>query len=133
LLATKGAMDEVLRKLRLPYGEWTLNAVVIIDGFGGIASDHPKEVPVVPRDVFIRVVNAAPDLEHAHAVMSTPLWLPREGLDFERQWEPTTLCGMPYNLPGIDLGKRSYMRESLQQYLAEGFKLSVPELRSVPW
>ena len=126
-------MDEVLRKLRLPYGEWTLNAVVIIDGFGGIASDHPKEVPVVPRDVFIRVVNAAPDLEHAHAVMSTPLWLPREGLDFERQWEPTTLCGMPYNLPGIDLGKRSYMRESLQQYLAEGFKLSVPELRSVPW
>jgi hypothetical protein len=133
LAGARAATEEVLRKLGLPSGAWTINAVVIIDGFGGTASDHPKEIPVVPREVFIRVVDAALDLEHAHAVMSTPLWLPREGVDFEQHWEPTTICGVPFNRPGTDIGDRSYIWESLQRYLAEAFELSVAELKSVPW
>ncbi len=133
LAGARAATDEVVQQLGLPPGAWTINAVVIIDGFGGTVSDRPKDIPVVPRDVFIRVVDAALDLDHAHAVMTTPLWLPREGFDFERQWAPTTMCGISYNRPGIDFGHRSYIRESLQQYLAEAFKFSVPELRSMPW
>jgi len=133
VIGARAETDEMLRKLGLARGDWSIGGVVIIDGFGGTVSDHPKDVPVVPRDIFVRVLDAAVDLEHAHAVMSTPLWLPREGIDFELLPERSTICGVPFNRTGIGIGNRSFMLESLPQYLAEAFALPVAELNSLRW
>ncbi len=134
LRGTRAAIQQVVQKLGLsPALDWTINSVVIIEGFGGAPSDQPNELPVVPRDVFIRLLEIAPSLDQAHAVLCSPLWLPREGVDYEKRWEAKTICGVPFNRPGFEVAGRSYMMESLPQYLAGALQRPASELRSSRW
>jgi len=129
----RAALPDVLKRLGLRPGDWTINGVVIIEGYGGAASDDPKMLPVVPHDVFLRAIARCPDLNHAHAVLGSPLWLPREGIDFVARWDSGTICGIQFNRPGLEVGLRSYLRESLDSYLTEAFEHTVDQLRMLPW
>jgi hypothetical protein len=129
----RAVISDVLDRLGLPPGDWTINGAVIIEGYGGSPSTDPKALPVVPRDVFVRVVVDCPDLEHAHAALGTPLWLPREGIDFVARREEESICGVKFSRPGFDVGPSSYMRESLDTYLADAFARTINDLRTMPW
>lgn len=129
----RAALPKVLKKLGLPPGSWKINGVVIIEGFGGSPSDDPKVIPVIPHDVFVEIVARCPNLEHAHAAMCTSLWLPRDGIDFRSTWERVTICGIPFNRPGLGAGPKSYMKTSLGEYLAEAFGNAVEDLRAMSW
>lgn len=130
----RSAIQQVVRTLGLSQAsDWTIEGLVVIEGFGGTPSEQPKEVPVVPRDIFIRLLEVAPNLDHAHAVLCSPLWLPREGTDYVERLQNQEICGVAFNRRGFDVGGRAYMTESLPEYLDEAFRRPISELRSLPW
>jgi len=61
--------------------EWTVGAVVVIEGFGGARSLDP-EVAVVPHWVLEAGVSASPSLRRLLAWVADLEWLPMEGRDF---------------------------------------------------
>lgn len=133
VMGARAALLDVLDRLRLPLSNWSINGLVIVEGYGGVPSTDPKSLPVVPRDVFVRTIAGCPDLEHAHAALCTPLWLPREGTDFVTSWDVKPICGLSFKCLGAGVGSRSYTQESLDIYLMEAFSRSIDDLRAMPW
>jgi len=116
-----------------PTQTWKLSAAVVNGGFGGIPFPCPNEIPIMPAEVFVRILRLIPDLDKAHAFACSTLWLPRLGLDFERPVEETDLWGVKFAIGRLTHGHRSYLQESLPQYAREAADLSSERLRSMPW
>ena len=132
--SAKNAIDKILNYLDLPKSnDWRISGIVIIDGFGGVSSNMPKEVPVVPKDIFVPALQLAPSLEHLHATFTSPIWLPKLGIDYELELSETTLCGVPFLRPGINVDKVSYMKETLPDYLSKAFHMTISELQAHSW
>jgi hypothetical protein len=114
------AIGAVTRKLGLSQQiDWAIEALVVIDGFGGIASEYPKEIPIVPKDILVALLAKVRNLRSAHAVLCTDLWLPRDGVNFCRLHQDATICGVQFSIPGFEMGKVSYMNTSLDTYISE--------------
>jgi hypothetical protein len=127
------SLPMILARLGLTSGAWTVNGIVVIDGFGGRPSSIPKKIPVVPQSVFIKAISSSRDLEHLHAVFCTPIWLPRDGADFVFEHVDTDLNGTKFRLPGFSVGRAPYLTESLGIYFREASAKTIAELRDMPW
>lgn len=99
---------------------WAVEAVVIIDNFGGTPSPV-GDIPIVHRKVFAEAVRSAPSLAHLHRAFASSTWLPRAGADYERVYEAVDLGGVEIELPGFRMGSRSYLKDHLPSYLAEAW------------
>ncbi|WP_438851163.1 hypothetical protein [Brevundimonas nasdae] len=102
---------------------WSVQAIVLIDNFGGAPSSK-ADIPIVHRKVFAHAVPTAPTLELLHSVLSTDSWLPRNGADYQRVYEEFDLGGMKIEMPGFQMGKTSYMHKNLPNYLRTAYNTS---------
>lgn len=123
--------------IQLGYGnticDWTVNSIVVVDGYAGTKSQEPTDIPIVPTAVFTQALSSAPSLERAHAFLCSPLWLPRDGEDFATDWIPHTFCGKVWNRSKFRFGERSYFRETLGGYIHDNINRGSTELRSIIW
>lgn len=134
LNAILSSIDEVANQLELPVRkDWKVRAIVLVEGFGGLPSQIPNVIPIVPTDVFIEVLRADAGLDHAHAILCAPIWLPRADVDYISKRNETTICGVAVKLPTFDIGPQSYTKVSLPLYISEALKLTPEKLRSEEW
>ena len=130
----RASMPDATRSLGLKSSlNWTIYGVVVIEGFGGASSEHPKEIPVVPVDIFVMMLCNVPRLDYAHAVLSSPLWLPQEGVDYEREYDTSTLCGARFKKSRIGIGGQSYLQQSLPLYVENALGYEISYLHSLAW
>lgn len=127
------ALPRALASLGLEAGTWTVEGMVVIDGFGGLPSNKPKEFPIVPLKVALEVFNRSVDLLHAHALFTTPIWLPRPGVDFDIIRLEEDLFGVSFDVPSVDIRDVSYMKQSLPRYIEEAMNQPTYVLRSAAW
>jgi hypothetical protein len=129
----RAVLPKVLKTLDLPNGSWDVQGIIVIDGYGGLQSTKPKEFPIVPMKVAVEAINASKNLRHMHALLGTPIWLPRPNMDFSIKREAQNILGVQFEIPGINIGSTSYMDQSLSQYLAEAQLISEADLQSTSW
>lgn len=120
LIRTRETLDACLCRLKCAGEGWTVEAMVVVEGFRGIPSPMFDTVPVVPAAVLVAALDHFTDLRRFHATFCTDDWLPREGADIDRVPHAQTLFGHVFNRHGFEIGKASYLRESLSRYLKEG-------------
>jgi hypothetical protein len=134
LSTARGAIPEVQAILGLDaQRDWKLGAIVIVDGMAGIPSPKPNFIPIVAKEIFIKVLTLTKDLNRAHAVFCSPLWLPHEGSDYQGTYEDAEVCGVRFGHGSISLTGRSYLNDSLPRYVVESACRSPDELRTEPW
>lgn len=127
-------MTDVLRDLALDASAaWRIEALVIIDNFGGGPSPAPKEVPVVPRKVLEQALDLAPNLDRLHAAFTTSVWLPREGADFHKDYQTIDLGGVEIELPLFGMGAQAYIRDNVGVYLSAAYARTPEDLRAEAW
>lgn len=132
--AARAQLPAVLAPLALDAAlPWRVEALVVIDNYGGVPSAWPKEIPVVPRKVFEEALGMAPDAERLHAAFTTTDWLPREGVDFVREDAEIDLGGVHMTLPTFRVTSTPYMRQSLGEYLRTAYERPAEVLRAQPW
>lgn len=112
---------------------WSFHGIVVVEGYGGTVSEHPQHLPIVPKTVFLEVVQGVENLDLLHAMFTSPLWLPRDGIDFHREIRDTPLCGAVFERAVMTIGDATYMPTSLRGYLEEMKLLGASKLRAAPW
>lgn len=112
---------------------WTINAIVLIDGYGGIPSQLPKDIPVVPKALFLKALQEISSLERLHAFFTTPIWLPRDGIDFESSFVTSDVSGITFNKKVFRLGPTSYSDASFLRYIKEIDDFSTSDLYDLDW
>lgn len=119
--AVRANIKRVAASLGLdPTANWTVEALVVIDNFGGTPS--PVEgVPIVHRKIFAEAALSAPSLARLHPALASSAWLPRAGSDYKRVYDTVDIGGVEIELPGFRMGPRSYLKEHLPKYLAEAW------------
>lgn len=132
--AIRANLPDVLKALELaPDDDWRVEALVIVDNFGGAPSTSPKEAPVVPRKIFAQALSLAPDLDRLHAAFTSPDWLPREGRDYHRPFHQVDIGGVEMELPFFVMGAEAYMRDNLETYLQTAYARTPQDLRAQFW
>jgi hypothetical protein len=131
--ATLRALPQICDELGLDATrDWKLGGAVILDGAAGIPSSKPNSIPIVEKDIFVRVLTLTKNLDLTHAILCSPLWLPREGMDFRRERMQLDLCGYKFRQGTFTLTGRSYMRDSLPRYVSEAGQ-DLGQLRAARW
>jgi hypothetical protein len=135
LAAVRSALPQVCGILGLDVQRnWSLGAMVIVEGNSGIPSSKPNFIPIVAKEIFIEVLTLTKDLDRTQAVLSSPLWLPREGIEFQReQFEEVEVCGIKFRMGRITLTGTSYLNKSLPRYVAKSAARNPQELRTDSW
>jgi len=134
LAAARGALPQVCGFLGLDAKkDWRLGGMVIVDGTAGIPSSKPNFIPIVAKEIFTEVLRLTKNLDHTQALFSSPLWLPREGIDFHNQYKEVEVCGIKFRHGTFTLTGRSYLHESLPRYVAESAAHNAHDLRTDPW
>ncbi|MBX3564929.1 MAG: hypothetical protein KF730_10180 [Sphingomonas sp.] len=123
----------LLKKLGLDDDDWRIDGLVLVEGFGGTASPEPKQVPIVPSDVFFTGLASGLSLEKLHALFTTERWLPRSGTDYNAIDEVREISGVAISRPGFMIGATAYMTESLPRYFAQADDIEAADLRAEPW
>lgn len=113
--------------------QWTVEALVVIDGFGGTVSPDPKGCPVVPRKVLEIAIARAPNARHLHAALATPRWMPKLNRNYMTGEQDFDLAGETMTMPMFTLSNEAYLPVSLPAYLDEAFSLTIGELQAEPW
>jgi|GEM_PF-2488588 len=110
---------------------WSVEALVVIDGYGGTVSPNPKACPVVPRKVL--EIARAPSALHLHAALATETWMPRENRNYTSGEQDFDLAGETLTMPMFNLMGEPYLPKSLPAYLDEAFARPVEDLQMEPW
>ncbi len=127
-------LGAIATQLKLdPALPWRVEGIVVIDNYGGVPSAWPKEIPIVPRKVFEKSLDIAPDLDRLHATFTTTEWLPRNGTDFLLEYQDVDLGGVSIRLPMFRVADTPYMSVSVSKYIGEACQKSADSLRSAPW
>jgi hypothetical protein len=134
LLFARDEIDVLLGSFDLELGvSWTINAIVIVDGWSGVPSLIPNEIPIVPMEVFIALSEMVADLDRIHAILCCPLWLPRDGRDFNHFVEERDPWGVKLSAHLLAPGSRSFFKDALPEYVDELESKTSFELRAMPW
>jgi hypothetical protein len=115
-----------------PNRNWKLGGIVILDGAAGVPSTKPNSVPIVKNDVFSTILTRTGNLELTHAILCSPVWLPRERTDFQTEDVESKVCGFKFRLGTFTLLGRPYLQQSLPRYVVEAGQ-NVEELRTALW
>jgi hypothetical protein len=122
LKAARENLDSFLRALGIANDKaWTVDAIVVVEGFGGVPSPKPA-IPVVPKEAFIEGVNRLGRTDLAHSVFRSSAWLPRDGSDFDFSYTEATVCGTKVIAHSISRGPKDYLTQSLPQYISEAIR-----------
>ena len=133
LEAARRALPHICGELGLDADRhWNLGGIVILDGAAGIPSSKPNSIPIVEKGVFIKMLTLTRNLELTHAILCSPLWLPREGTDFRSERIESDVCGFKFRLGTFTLTGRPYLQDSLPRYIAEAGR-NVEQLRTAQW
>jgi hypothetical protein len=131
--AAQHALAQVCRDLGLSASEeWKLGGIVILDGAAGIPSPKPNTIPIVEKRVFIEILRLTKDLKLTHAILCSPVWLPRDGTNYRVARTELEVCGFKFRLGTFELTDRLYLRDSLPTYIAEAGQ-RVEQLRTAEW
>jgi hypothetical protein len=134
LAAARSALPQICSILGLDATrDWKLGGIVIVDGTAGVPSSKPNFIPIVAKEIFIEVLRITESLDRTHAIFCSPLWLPRQELDFHSGNEEAVVCGMKFRHGNFRLTGRSYLKETLPRYIAASATRSSHELRTDPW
>lgn len=94
------ALDRVGLRER-PGSPWSVHGIVVLENFAGSRAGERDGVPVVPRRVIEHVLEGAPSLSSAFALLNSYCWLPAEGPHFDFQPMEGELAPLILEYPGI--------------------------------
>jgi hypothetical protein len=134
LISARSEANALLDSLNLDRGAvWAINAAVVLNGWSGIPSSMPNEIPIVPMPVLIALCGMVSDLDRIHAILCSPYWLPREGVDFKRVIDEREPWGIKLSAELLMMGSTSFLKENLPKYVRELTSKTPFELRSASW
>lgn len=123
-------LPAVLSALKLPAGPWTVNGMVVMEGYGGLKSSKPDDYPIVPLKVAVAALNSSASLTEIHSMLASLAWLPRPDTDFVLRFQSEQVLGEKFKVPSLDLGTRAFLPNSLEIYMAEGFEAITAKVTS---
>lgn len=119
-------------RLDLETNEYSCRAVVITEGFSGDVSNQ-DHIPVVPSAVFKVALDQGIPLLKLHEIFTSPLWLPRPGIDCDEQAEIHRFAGVEIGELGLGFTSNEYLENNLPRYLADAASLSAKEIACSVW
>jgi hypothetical protein len=102
---------------------WQIDAVVVLEGFGGLTSPN-AEIPIIPKEAFVEILNRAGRTDIAHSIMSSTEWLPRANVDYEYWFSETAVLGTKIIAHHMRQAGESYLERSLPRYVSEALEKS---------
>ena len=83
VVAAREVMAQVLRSFQVgnDHTAWNVAGVVIVDGYTALGAE-PRELPVVPRQIFQIGLSRCKGLNELHAWLCSHKWLPQERTHF---------------------------------------------------
>ncbi|MBX7496521.1 DUF234 domain-containing protein [Qipengyuania sp. 6B39] len=119
-------------RLSLHAGDYSCKALVITEGFGGDLTDQ-QHIPVVPAAVFKEALGQEITLHKLHEIFTSPLWLPRPGIDCDVQGEVHRFAGVEIGELGLGFTSNEYLEHNLAKYLIDAAALSSEQIAGNVW
>jgi hypothetical protein len=97
---------------------WSINGIVVIDGFGGTPPDPAFKIPLVPQPVLITVLRHLKQASLLHTLLLSEDWLPREGRDFRTHSRSSEVLGCSMRQSFFELGPEKYFEGTIPRMAA---------------
>ena len=107
--------------ITMPSDGWVLRGVVIVEGYGGSASEL-STIPVVPTSIFKQVCERSSTLAQACDFLTSLSWLPQESMHFTLGPVEAELGPWKLETPGIHINA-SY--ETYEKYVDATFETTM--------
>lgn len=130
----KKNIGKILNKISVNFmGEnWSVLDCVIVDGYRGHPSPQ-RNTPIVPQAIFIQLLQIGNSIGDIHSILSTPLWLPRPGVDISFERKSDHIGPVEIEDVGFSMMNDQYLEREFPRYVQDALMYSEMQRASLEW
>lgn len=130
----KKNINKVLDQVSISYTEenWSILDCIVVDGYRG----HPspiRNIPIVPQVIFSELLKNNMPIGDIHSILSTPLWLPRPGVDLSFRRKSDHIGPVEIEDVGFSMNSDQYLEREFPKYVQDALMYSEMQRESLEW